>query len=79
MNDIYQSLFTPLPLNNGVTLNNRFAMAPMLVFASNQDGTVSQDDLYYFALRNRVGQLLISGAMAVSEGGLGMPRAAGCI
>lgn len=72
MNSQYQPLFEPISLGNGVKTKNRFAMAPMLVFASKDDGTVSQQDLDYFTLRDNTGGLIISGAAAVSEEGLGM-------
>lgn len=62
MQEKYQPLFQDLKLNNGVTLHNRLAMCPMLVFAANEDGTPSDTDLAYFAKRNEFGQLLITGA-----------------
>ena len=34
MSNKYDSLFEPITLGNGVESKNRFAMAPMLVFAS---------------------------------------------
>lgn len=72
MSNKYDSLFEPITLGNGVESKNRFAMAPMLVFASNQDGSISQDDIEYFKLRNDTGGLIITGAAAVSEEGLGI-------
>lgn len=74
MNNKYKALFEPITLGNGVQVKNRFAMAPMLVFASNDDGSVGQDDYDYFGLRNDTGALIITGAAAVSEEGLGMPN-----
>ena len=71
MSNKYDSLFEPITLGNGVESKNRFAMAPMLVFASNEDGTISQEDIDYFKLRNDTGGLIITGAAAVSEEGLG--------
>ena len=68
MNPIYQPLFSDLELNNHVTLKNRLAMCPMLVFAANPDGTPSKKDLAYFQRRNQFGQLLITGATAISKG-----------
>jgi 2,4-dienoyl-CoA reductase-like NADH-dependent reductase (Old Yellow Enzyme family) len=73
MNAKYKKLFEPVTLGNGVKTDDRFAMAPMLVFASNEDGTVGQDDYAYFEMRNDTGGLIITGAAAVSEEGLGMP------
>ena len=74
MNSKYNALFEPITLGNGVQVKNRFAMAPMLVFASNDDGSIGQDDYDYFELRNDTGALIISGAASVSEEGLGMPN-----
>lgn len=74
MNNKYKALFEPITLGNGVQVENRFAMAPMLVFASREDGSIGQDDYDYFQLRNDTGALIITGAAAVSEEGLGMQR-----
>lgn len=74
MNEKFKSLFEPVTLGNGVELKNRFGMAPMLVFASNDDDTVGQYDYDYWTLRNNTGNLIISGAMTVSLNGHGMPN-----
>ena len=74
MNEKYAPLFEKITLGNGVELTNRFGMAPMLVFASNSDDTVGEADYAYWNLRNVCGNLLISGAMTVSENGHGMPN-----
>lgn len=66
MNEKYRNLFTPLTLNNGVVVNNRFAMAPMLVFASYKGGTPSAEELRYWQTRSEVGSLLITGAATIS-------------
>ncbi len=72
MNKQYQPLFDPIELPNGVTLQNRFAMASMLVFGSEKDGHVAAEDYAYFEQRNDTGALIITGAAAVSKAGLGM-------
>ena len=72
VNETYRKLFEPVTLGNGVTLDNRLAMAPMLVFASHEDGSIAKDDFDYFTLRNDTGALIITGAAAVSEEGLGI-------
>lgn len=66
MNKKYTKLFETLTLNNGVSLNNRFSMAPMLIFASYKDGTPSAEELRYWKTRNEVGSLLITGATTIS-------------
>ncbi|OCN05428.1 hypothetical protein A4S06_08750 [Erysipelotrichaceae bacterium MTC7] len=68
MKDVYQPLFEPLTLINGVTLRNRFVMCPMLVFCANQDGTPSPYDVAYFKRRAHVGELLITGATTPQTG-----------
>lgn len=74
MNEKYAPLFEKITLGNGVELKNRFGMAPMLVFGSNDDDTVGEADYAYWNVRNNVGNLLISGAMTVPRNGHGMPN-----
>lgn len=70
-NDKFSQVFRPITLRNGVETANRLAMAPMLVYASHEDGSISQADYDYFSLRNDTGGLIITGAASVSEEGLG--------
>lgn len=74
MNEKYAPLFKSVTLNNGVKLTNRFGMAPMLVFGSNDDDTVGPNDYAYWEIRNNVGNLIITGAMTVHPNGHGMPN-----
>lgn len=74
MNSKYEALFQPITLGNGVQVANRFAMAPMLVFASNEDDSLGEWDEKYFSLRNDTGGIIISGAATVSKNGHGMPQ-----
>lgn len=73
MNQKYINLFQTIKLGNGVELKNRFAMSPMVVFGTKEDDRVSQEDLDYFRLRNDTGNLIITGAAAVSKTGHGIP------
>src|SRR5690625_5139503 len=67
MNHLYQQLVEPITLPNGETLNGRIAMAPMVVMGANDDGTVSELDVNYFAKRSDVANLIITGAAYINE------------
>ena len=45
------SPWTPLELKCGATLRNRFVLAPMTTNSSNEDGTVSSEELAYIRRR----------------------------
>ena len=44
MTNDYSNLFLPYTLNNGVTVPNRLAVAPLTLYCQNPDGTVSDDE-----------------------------------
>lgn len=67
----YDSLFEKATLPNGSTLNNRFALAPMVVFDGDDEGYVTKESDAFMQRRNDVGGLLIGGANAVSKIGIG--------
>ena len=80
MNPKYASLFQSFTLNNGVTVKNRLAVAPMTHFGSHADGLISDQERTF--LGNRAGDigLFISAATLVQEGGKafrGQPEATG--
>ena len=80
MNSKYAPLFQPFTLNNGVTVKNRLAVAPMTHFGSHADGLISDQERIF--LGNRAGDmgLFISAATLVQEGGKafrGQPEATG--
>ena len=80
MNPKYAPLFQPFTLNNGVTVKNRLAVAPMTHFGSHADGVISDQERTF--LGNRAGDmgLFISAATLVQEGGKafrGQPEATG--
>jgi len=80
MNPKYAPLFQPFTLNNGVTVKNRLAVAPMTHFGSRADGLISDQERIF--LGNRAGDmgLFISAATLVQEGGKafrGQPEATG--
>ena len=71
MENKYQKVLEPMKLPSGVVLDNRIVMSPMLVFGSEADGTVSDDDLKYFEKRSKVAGLIVTGAMFVNDAGHG--------
>ena len=80
MNSKYAPLFQPFTLNNGVTVKNRLAVAPMTHFGSLADGLISDQERTF--LGNRAGDmgLFISAATLVQESGKafrGQPEATG--
>lgn len=69
MNSKYGKLFEEVTFNNGVKVDTRFAMAPMVVDGSTLEGDVTEEDINYFERRADAASLLITGAATVSEYG----------
>ncbi|QHM13329.1 NADH-dependent flavin oxidoreductase [Bacillus subtilis] len=71
MNEKYNNLFETFTFKNGVTLKNRVVMAPMTTWSSNDDYTISDEELTYYQKRvNGVG-LVITGCTHVQPNGIG--------
>ena len=71
MNEKYNNLFETFTFKNGFTLKNRVVMAPMTTWSSNDDYTVSDEELTYYRKRvNGVG-LVITGCTHVQPNGIG--------
>ena len=69
--DKYNKLFTPLLFGNGISLKNRIVMSPMTTWASNEDFTISDEEVEYYKKRvNGVG-LVITGCTHVMANGIG--------
>ncbi|MCT2406255.1 NADH-dependent flavin oxidoreductase [Chryseobacterium antibioticum] len=67
----YNKLFSPLTFNKGISLKNRIVMSPMTTWASNEDFTISDDEVEYYHKRvNGVG-LVITGCTHVTANGIG--------
>ncbi|TCD26214.1 NADH-dependent flavin oxidoreductase [Pedobacter psychrodurus] len=67
----YNKLFTPLLFSNGIGLKNRIVMSPMTTWASNEDFTISDEEVEYYHKRvNGVG-LVITGCTHVTANGIG--------
>jgi 2,4-dienoyl-CoA reductase-like NADH-dependent reductase (Old Yellow Enzyme family) len=71
MNTKYNQLFQPFTFKNGMTIKNRVIMAPMTTWASNDDLTISDEEVSYYRKRvNGVG-LVITGCTHVQPNGIG--------
>ncbi|MBT2730984.1 NADH-dependent flavin oxidoreductase [Bacillus sp. ISL-75] len=71
MNSKYSNLFAPFTFKNGITIKNRVVMAPMTTWSSNDDYTVSDEEVEYYKKRvNGVG-LVITGCTHVQPNGIG--------
>ena len=73
MNEKYTPLFQPLTLPNGVTLRNRFVLAPLTHVSSNEDGTISDQELPYIEKRSEDVGLAITAASNVTALGQAFP------
>ncbi len=65
------TLNEPLTLKSGVTLKNKFIMAPMTTKMSFYDGVITTDELNYYALRSGEVSAVITAAANVQENGKG--------
>jgi 2,4-dienoyl-CoA reductase-like NADH-dependent reductase (Old Yellow Enzyme family) len=71
MNEQHTKVFQPFTFKNGMSVRNRLAMAPMTTWASNDDYTVSDDEIRHYNARvNGVG-LVITGCTHVTPNGIG--------
>ncbi|MXQ55880.1 NADH-dependent flavin oxidoreductase [Shimazuella alba] len=71
MKNQFKKLFEPVTLNKHVTLKNRIMMAPMTHMGSNDDGSISEQEIKYYARRaNGVGAIITAGTYVMKNGGL---------
>ncbi|WOY88612.1 NADH-dependent flavin oxidoreductase [Ligilactobacillus murinus] len=66
-----RSLSEKISLKKQFELNNRLVMAPMTTWSSNDDHTISTQELTYYARRNRNLGMVITGCTHVSTNGIG--------
>ncbi|TJZ53690.1 NADH-dependent flavin oxidoreductase [Sphingobacterium olei] len=67
----FDKLFEPLTFKNGIQLKNRLVMSPMTTWSSNDDYTISDEEVEYYQKRvNGVG-LVITGCTRVTANGIG--------
>ncbi|WP_017812760.1 NADH-dependent flavin oxidoreductase [Paenibacillus shenyangensis] len=71
MNTKYSKLFEPFTFKSGITINNRVVMAPMTTWASNDDLTVSDEEIRYYQERVQGVGLVITGCTHVTPNGQG--------
>ena len=73
MNKKYEKLFETVTLPNGVELKNRFVLAPLTHFSSNDDGTISDVEIPYIEKRSKDVGLAINAASNVNDIGKAFP------
>ncbi|TNV70379.1 NADH-dependent flavin oxidoreductase [Trichococcus shcherbakoviae] len=71
MNEKYSNLMESFTFKNGVTLRNRVVMAPMTTWASNDDFTISDEELNYYKKRVTGVGMVITGCTRVQPNGIG--------
>jgi 2,4-dienoyl-CoA reductase-like NADH-dependent reductase (Old Yellow Enzyme family) len=71
MKPSYNPLFEAYTLKSGIQLKNRVVMAPMTNFSSNEDGTVSDAEVEYYARRSGGVGLVITACIYVTPNGKG--------
>lgn len=69
MNKKYEKLFESYKLNNGVEIKNRLVVAPMTLFAANEDGTLGEGDFEFIRNRSKDIGMFIVEATLVSKSG----------
>ncbi len=67
----YPGVFRPLHFANGLSVDNRLAMAPMTTWSANPDASTSEQELAYYRRRVQGVGLVITGCTHVSVEGIG--------
>jgi 2,4-dienoyl-CoA reductase-like NADH-dependent reductase (Old Yellow Enzyme family) len=62
-----EKLFDKFVFKNGLTLKNRFCLAPMTTYSSNDDLTLSYEEEVYYNMRSKELGMVITAAVAVSR------------
>lgn len=73
MSNNNQKLLSSYTFHNGVQLKNRIVMAPMTNFSSNPDGTVTEEEVAYYARRSGGPGMVITACTYVIPNGKGFP------
>ena len=67
MNSKYIPLFESIILRSGIQLDNRVVMAPMTnLFRSNEDSTVSDEEVAYYRRRSNGVGMVVTGCAYVT-------------
>lgn len=69
----YEPLFEPFTFPSGVTIDNRIAVAPMTHYSSNEDGTISDQELDYIIPRSKEMGIVITACANVTADGKAFP------
>lgn len=69
MNPKYKEIFDPLTLPNGVTLDNRMVLSPVITQSSTVEGFVTEEDIHYAKRRAGSAALQITGAAYIEPYG----------
>jgi len=67
----YNHLLGPFRFGNGIEIKNRIIMSPMTTWASNEDYTISDDEVEYYKKRVKGVGLVITGCTRVRPEGIG--------
>ena len=73
MKSKYSFLFEKETLPSGIELKNKIVMAPMTNFSSNDDGTVTDAEVAYYARRSKGVAAVITACTYVTPNGKGFP------
>lgn len=66
----FTPLFTPYTFNNGITVKNRFVVAPMTHWSSDAQGHATFDELAYIKARSAGFGIFITASIAVNPAGI---------
>lgn len=72
-NEKYKPLLEPFDFSNGISLKNRIVMAPMTNYSSNEDGTVSDEEVAYYIRRSKGVGMVITACTYGTPNGQGFP------
>lgn len=65
----YKPLFEPITLPNGIKLENRFVLSPMITNSSTDEGYVTEEDLAYAKRRAHSAPIQVTGAAYIEDYG----------
>lgn len=69
MTQDYKTLLQPVTLPNGLVLENRFALSPIVTNSSTQEGFITQEDLDYANRRAKSAPIQVTGAAYIESYG----------
>src|SRR5699024_1319741 len=69
MTQDYKTLLQPITLPNGLVLENRFALSPIVTNSSSQEGFITQEDLDYASRRAKSAPIQVTGAAYIEPYG----------